>query len=91
MQQVSSAAITVAQHLESMGVDIARDGFASWVRDELGFQMDNEHVERALRHVQDMVASGHARTIADVTHTIAAAVPARSHIDAFGGSAWTID
>ena len=84
----------VARHLETMGVDIIRNGFASWIRDGLGFQASDEHVEKALVRVQDMVAGGHATSVQELAYQIAAAMPARgrgTHIDAFGGSAWMMD
>src|SRR5438874_11964172 len=34
--------MAVARHLESMGVNIVRDGFASWIRRGLGFQASDE-------------------------------------------------
>ena len=83
--------MAVAQHLESMGVNIVRDGFASWIRRELGFQATDEHVERALARLQSILAEGHATTIGELTATIAAEMPLNSHIDAFGGSAWAMD
>ena len=83
--------MAVAQHLESMGVNIVRDGFASWIRRELGFQASDEHVERALVRLQRILADGQATTIHDLTATIAAEMPLNSHIDAFGGSAWAMD
>ena len=83
--------MAVAQHLESMGVNIVRDGFASWVRHELGFQASDEHVERALVRLQNILAEGHVTTIGELTATIAAEMPLHSHIDAFGGSAWAMD
>jgi len=83
----------VARHLEDMGVAIVRGGFASWVRDDLGLKASDEHVDRAFRRVGREVATGHTTTVRELTHVIAAELPSPpgSHIDAFGGSAWTID
>ncbi len=83
----------VARRLEDMGVAIVRGGFASWVRDDLGLQASDEHVDRAFRRVGREVATGHSTTVQELTHVIAAELPSPpgSHIDAFGGSAWTID
>ena len=83
--------IAVAQHLESMGVNIVRDGVASWIRRELGFQASDEHVERALVRIQSILADGRATTLDDLTATIAAEMPLRSQVDAFGCSAWAMD
>jgi len=83
--------MAVARQLEDMGVHIVRDGFASWIRRELGFQASDEHVERALVRIQSILADGRATTIYDLTATIAAEMPVNSHIDAFGGSAWAMD
>jgi hypothetical protein len=83
--------MAVAQHLESMGVHIVRDGVASWIRRELGFQASDEHVERALVRLQSVLADGRATTIGELAATIAAEMPVHSHVDAFGGSAWVID
>lgn len=83
--------IDVARHLESMGVNIVRDGFASWLREDLGFQASDEYVERALVRVHDIVRRGHATTMFDLTASIAAEMPPGARIDAFGGSAWTMD
>jgi hypothetical protein len=83
--------IAVAQHLESMGVTIVRDGVASWIRSELGFQASDEHVERALVRLQSILAEGHITTIGELAATIAAEMPVRSQVDAFGGSAWAMD
>ena len=83
--------IAVAEHLESMGVHVVRDGVASWIRRELGFQASDEHVERALVRLQSVLADGHATTIGELAATIAAEMPVHSHVDAFGGSAWAMD
>ena len=83
--------IAVAQHLERMGVHIVRDGVASWIRRELGFQASDEHVERALVRLQSVLADGHVTTIGELAATIAAEMPVNSQVDAFGGSAWAID
>jgi isopropylmalate/homocitrate/citramalate synthase len=90
-QMATGDSIEVAQHLESMGVHIVRDGFASWVRRELGFAASDEHLERALVRVQSILADGRAATLHDLTATIAAEMPVHSQIDAFGGSAWAMD
>jgi len=95
-----SGGITVAQHLETMGVDIVRGGFASWVRRDLGFQGSDESIDRALDRVRTIVATGAlgavgavGLTVHELTGQIAAALPTpgTSAIDAFGGSAWTMD
>lgn len=86
----SSSSIDLARHLEGMGVHIIRDGFASWVREDLGFAASDEYVDSALLRVQNAVAHG-ARSVHDLTVTIAADMPAETHIDAFGGSAWAMD
>ncbi len=86
-----SSSIDLARHLEGMGVHIIRDGFASWVREDLGFAASDEYVDRALVRVQNMVADGGARSVHELTVTIAADMPAETHIDAFGGSAWAMD
>jgi hypothetical protein len=83
--------IAVAQHLESMGVNIVRDGVASWIRRELGFQASDEHVERALVRLQSILADGQITTLGELAATIAAEMPVRSQVDAFGGSAWAMD
>ena len=83
--------MVVAQHLESMGVHIVRDGVASWIRRELGFQASDEHVERALVRLQSVLTDGNATTIGELAATIAAEMPVHSQVDAFGGSAWAMD
>lgn len=83
--------IEVARHLENIGVDIIRGGFATWLRDDLGFQANDENVDRALVRVQSIVADGRTPSIHDLTVTIAVEMSAESHIDAFGGSAWSMD
>ena len=83
--------MAIARHLEDMGVDIVRGGFASWIRDDLGFNASDEHVERALARVQTIVANGRSTTVHDLTATIAAEICTGVHIDAFGGSAWAMD
>ena len=83
--------IVVAQHLENMGVAIVRGGFASWIRDDLGFAASDEHVDRALGRVQAIVAGGRPATMHDLTISIAAEMPPHSSVDAFGGSAWNMD
>lgn len=83
--------LDVARHLESMGVRIVRDGFAAWIRNDLGFQASDEHVERAMVRVQGMVAEGRATTMQELAYQIAVEMPGRSHIDAFGGSAWAME
>ena len=88
---VMSDSIEVARHLESMGVDIVKGGFASWVRQNLGFQASDESVERALTRVQHIVAGGRVTSVHDLAVTIAVEMPADAHIDAFGGSAWAMD
>lgn len=88
---VTADPITVARHLEDMGVDIVRGGFASWIRQDLGFQASDEHVERAMVRVQTIVASGGPTSVHELTATIAAEIPAYSTIDAFGGSAWAME
>lgn len=81
----------VARHLESMGVQLIRDGFASWIRNDLGFEASDEHVERAMVRVQDMMADGRAVSMQDLAYQIAIEMPARARIDAFGGSAWAME
>jgi hypothetical protein len=83
--------IVVAQHLENLGVDIVRGGFASWIREDLGFAASDEHVERALGRVRAIVAGGRPTTMHDLTVSIAAEMPLHPSIDAFGGSAWNMD
>ena len=83
--------MVVAQHLESMGVNIVRDGVASWIRRELGFQASDENVERVLVRLQSILADGHTTTIGELAATIAAEMPVHSQVDAFGGSAWAMD
>ena len=68
--------IVVAQHLENMGVDIVRGGFASWIREDLGFAASDEHVDRALVRVQAIVAGGARTTMHELTISIAAEMPA---------------
>lgn len=84
--------IVVVRQLQDMGVDIVRGGFATWVREDLGFEASDEHIDRALTRVQGLVADG-GMTANDLEYYIAAAMPARSgaHIDAFGGSTWTTE
>lgn len=88
---VARDSIVVAQRLESMGVDIVRGGFASWIREDLGFAASDEHVERALGRIHAIVADGRPTTMHDLTVSIAAEMPAPAHVDAFGGSAWNMD
>ncbi len=88
---VTGDAIDVARHLEGMGINIVRDGFAAWIRQDLGFAASDEHVDRALLRVHDVVRRGRPATMFDLTATIAAEMPAAARIDAFGGSAWTMD
>jgi hypothetical protein len=83
--------MAVAQHLESMGIHVVRDGVASWIRRDLGFQASDELVERALVCLQSVLADGHATTIGELAATIAAEMPVHSQVDAFGGSAWAMD
>ena len=83
--------LAIVRHLEGLGVNIVRGGFATWVRDELGFQASDEHVARAMERVQSLVAEGRPSTVHDLTATIALEMHASSHIDAFGGSAWAMD
>lgn len=83
--------MAIARHLEDMGVDIVRGGFASWIRDDLGFNVSDEHLERVLARVQTIVANGRLTTVYDLTATIAAEISTGVHIDAFGGSAWALD
>lgn len=83
--------IEVARHLENMGVQIVRDGFAAWIRNNLGFEASDEHVERAMVRVQGMVADGRATTMQELAYHIAIEMPARTRIDAFGGSAWAME
>ncbi len=84
--------IIVARQLQDMGVDIVRGGFATWVREDLGFEASDESIDRALTRVGDM-ASADGVTANDLEYYIAAAMPARvgTHIDAFGGSTWTTE
>ena len=84
--------IVVARQLQDMGVDIVRGGFATWVREDLGFEANDESIDRALTRVQGMVADD-GITANDLEYQIAAAMPAHpsTHIDAFGGSTWTTE
>ena len=85
--------IAVAQQMQSMGVDLVRDGFATWVREGLGFEASDESIDRALERVRDVMTDA-GMTVHDLAYHIAAAMPARAphaHIDAFGGSAWTME
>ncbi len=90
MQTVDS--MLVARQLQDMGVDIVRGGFATWVREGLGFEASDESIDHALTRVQGM-ASADGVTANDLEYYIAAAMPAPpgTRIDAFGGSTWTTE
>ena len=85
--------IAIARQLQGMGVDLVRGGFATWVRESLGFEASDESIDLALERVRHIMADD-GMTAHDLAYHIAAAMPARSphaHIDAFGGSAWTVE
>lgn len=94
VQRQIEETLAVAAHLESIGIDIVRGGFASWVREGLGFTGTDEHLDRALTRVARDVSDGRAVSAHDLALHIAQEMPVAAppgRIDAFGGSAWCMD
>jgi hypothetical protein len=83
--------LTVVKRLEDVGINIVRGGFASWIRHDLGFQASDEHVALAMQRVRSIVAGAGPASVHDLTAAIAIEMPASAGIDAFGGSAWTME